>query len=295
MWTGRVEAGHDIAILTLERDVDIPPVTVAGADTVLSVGQRLLVAGWGLNGPSPLLTRNLQVGSVRFVDTFDCNEMYRKAINMAFVTDTMICAFDETTDACSGDSGGPLVIPDPSDNPAGDILVGDVSLGVGGCVADGTPAIYGNIPHLFDFVRPHLRSTAPPVFSGVSPRPTLGCHEEHQVAWRIAVCPYGQNLWNTFLRPRFLDVLEDNAGLTPASVSVVTDWGFSGTKECSCTIYTRVTAVMSTFDLDEAKGLMDFVQLPGNILNPVKNLAFFMQCAETLDVAVRSVGSQCFS
>ena len=293
-WSGNVAFGHDIAIITLERSVGFKPVKVAGPETVLREGQALQVAGWGLNGPESVLPDPLQVGTVNVVPQDECNRMYKEAIDFEFVTETMICAFSRLTDACSGDSGGPLIIPDPSGNPGGDILVGDVSLGVGGCVIDGTPAIYGDIMEMHDFVKPHLPTPAAPSFSGVSPRPSSGCHEEHQVAWRIAVCPYGQELWKTFLQPRLMDVLEEEAALTPASVRVATDWGFGGTSECSCSLYTRVTVSMTTFDAAEAKGLEDFVQVPANIINPTKDRAFFMQCAETLEVSTRSVGRKCF-
>uniref|UniRef100_A0A061R1Y1 Tryptase gamma 1 n=1 Tax=Tetraselmis sp. GSL018 TaxID=582737 RepID=A0A061R1Y1_9CHLO len=312
-WDGIVSSGNDVAILTLERAVPDAAVRLAQPSLALAEGRELVVAGWGFHGADESLHFTLQQGRVNYLSQSNCNNTFQREIGIQFIKDSMLCAFSETTDACRGDSGGPLIIPDPRGDPSGDLLVGVVSLGVGGCVVDGTPAVYANLRELSDFIRteaglggspqptpppppPPNPTQAPSVQLG-SPGfgfPTSGCHTQYEVRWLFGLCPYGQSFWDFFIKGTFVSEFTKSTGLPESALEMGTDWGVK-LDGCSCRMYTRVTAVATLYGEDSANALRDFLRPGTSLLDQLSSANWFVRCAATLEVATRENGRRCFS
>ena len=321
-WRGRVDMGFDLAIITLDRDLWKGTVAVASQETQIPDRQDLVVAGWGFSGPRQRISEVLKIGKVQAMSRRECGQRYREAIGMNFIGPSMLCAFSRTTDACQGDSGGPLIIPDPQNRPSHDVVVGVVSLGVGGCRIDGTPAIYGNAMHMSRFVGSDARKAAwsalvkqkvpaspspvvrspppqpkPPVVQQrgiVSPPPTSGCHSKYEVKWQIALCPYGVQTWYDTVQSQFLSTLAQGTGISPSSVKTGVDWGFSPLQSCFCALHTRVTAVLETYKMSEAFALAEFVRDRSNVLKRLADRTARVNCAETLQISTGYAGFPCF-
>lgn len=296
-WTGSVVKGFDMAIITLDRNVSAKPVHVAAPDTHLQGGTPLRVAGWGLHNPTEM-SRKLMYGDISVIPNKECNETFIRELKLGFITDNMICAFNDTTgtDACQGDSGGPLIMP--GSGPDGDQIVGVVSLGVGGCKADKTPAIYASAIKLFDFIRPHLPASLLPQPSKhgsmISPLPNSGCHEEFEVAWQFGICPYDPAAFRKFIQSLFNDALRGSTGLQSASYETGIDFGWWDLKSCSCAVFTRVTTIIKAYDRDEARALEFFLTDKGNILEPLARVSDKIDCAEVITITTSSNGDVCF-
>jgi trypsin len=83
---------------------------------------------------------------VRVMDEDQCASKY----NYGMITDSMMCAAREGSDACQGDSGGPLVLTDTDSGL--DVLVGIVSWGYG-CADTRYPGVYTSVGVLHQWIR----------------------------------------------------------------------------------------------------------------------------------------------
>eukprot|EP00192_Tetraselmis_astigmatica_P005534 CAMPEP_0117648418 /NCGR_PEP_ID=MMETSP0804-20121206/390_1 /TAXON_ID=1074897 /ORGANISM="Tetraselmis astigmatica, Strain CCMP880" /LENGTH=514 /DNA_ID=CAMNT_0005454011 /DNA_START=13 /DNA_END=1557 /DNA_ORIENTATION=- len=330
-WRGRVDMGFDVAIITLDRTMWKTTVAVASPRTRIPDKQDLIVAGWGYSGPRQRLEPVLKIGYVQAMSSGECGHRYREAVGRNFIGSSMLCAFSRTTDACRGDSGGPLIIPDPEGRPSKDIIVGVVSLGVGGCKVDGTPAIYANVMQLSSFLGPEATQAAwaafvpnaprnnrsptlttnrkfvppspasepsPPVVqrkSIVSIVPTSGCHNKYEVRWQFGVCPYSMQTWSNQVQWQFLNLLRDGTGLTRDSIQTGVDWGFNSLDSCFCSIHTRVTVVMETYNFPEAQSLSSFVRDRSNLLSALTSRVTATNCADTVRISTGWAGQKCFN
>jgi len=146
----------DLALVEITAAVDLQPVSLPVADTVVPAGTTALVLGWGTtrvdeNNESADPSNELLQAQQAIVSGDACAAIYGDRI-----TGNMICAGGldaaDTTDTCQGDSGGPLVIVTAFAN----VQVGASSFGgteTGPtCGEAGTPGVYANIAALTDFV-----------------------------------------------------------------------------------------------------------------------------------------------
>jgi len=139
-----VEAGADVAVLTLASRLDFPTATVAASQAVYQPGTLSTILGWGRiyeDGPT---SRYLLAATVPVVADADCSVAYQH-----FSARSMVCAgFPKGgVDACQGDSGGPMLI--------GSTLVGIASWG-DGCARPGRYGVYTRVASYADLIFNHL-------------------------------------------------------------------------------------------------------------------------------------------
>mmetsp|Transcript_22843 Transcript_22843/g.54691 ORF Transcript_22843/g.54691 Transcript_22843/m.54691 type:complete len:406 (-) Transcript_22843:151-1368(-) len=285
-WSGSVANGYDVAILTLDRSIDARFANVAmGAADVLH-GQRLQVVGFGFHNQFQTASQTLQVGTVDFVPNDECRNLFLKEIDREFIGGTMMCAFSASTDACMGDSGGPLIIPSQTGDPSQDLVVGVVSLGIGGCRLDGTPAVYTDLAKVSQFLQAHLPMQPP-----VSPPPIV-CQEQYELNWLFGVCPYGLQDWRATGEPLVAALISQSGIATGNSVEVGSDWGFS-LANCGCPIYARVFVKVRLDSRDQADRMWSFIADDRNILFRIQNSMQSVTCASGLQLSGRLVRENC--
>ncbi len=97
-----VTGANDVAMLTLEDPVDLPPVRVVEAtETALwAPGTPARALGWGENAGG-FLSEVLRVADITVSDDADCSNPDRR-----------VCAAGVEENPCDGDSGSPLLVPD---------------------------------------------------------------------------------------------------------------------------------------------------------------------------------------
>eukprot|EP00951_Prasinocladus_malaysianus_P029870 scaffold278109_cov46-Prasinocladus_malaysianus.AAC.1 len=110
----------------------------------------------------------------------------------------------------------------------------------------------------------------------------------------FGICPYSRTEWQTSVSPVFKDVLQEKTGIDESSIMLGSDWDWGTLQGCSCRLWTRVFAVLKTYDKDEADKLAKFVSASDNILKPMTEQADVAECSRGLKVAVRKKNEQCF-
>ncbi|XP_076657394.1 serine protease ea-like [Halictus rubicundus] len=149
---------YDIALIRLSRDVPftnyVKPICLPSNE---SIGQKLVVAGWGKtkNGESAS-TLKLKV-SLSVVEWQQCQTVYGTVgINL---DPSQICAGGEKDkDPCIGNAGGPLMALERS--PVGAAkwtVVGLVSFGPSPCGMEGWPGVYTKVSHYMPWILSKLR------------------------------------------------------------------------------------------------------------------------------------------
>ncbi len=136
----------DLALLHLVAPIEGAAITTADASLALRPGEPLFVSGWGAIGEGGQKSRQLMGAIVPYVGNPVCNAPDSYA---GRVLPTMLCAGEVFggADACQGDSGGPLVWR----GPAGSVLVGVVSFGVG-CGRQSKYGVYVRVSAFRDWI-----------------------------------------------------------------------------------------------------------------------------------------------
>uniref|UniRef100_A0A6E8UZS8 Peptidase S1 domain-containing protein n=1 Tax=Anopheles coluzzii TaxID=1518534 RepID=A0A6E8UZS8_ANOCL len=118
------------------------PIPLA-TSTEWTVGERILVTGWGYLTAAGKVDDTLQMILLDAVPQESCNRTWT-----GFITADMLCAGGPGVDACAGDSGGPAV--------QDGVQYGIVSWGSIDC-GNGLPGVFTNIAH--PSVRSFIRRT----------------------------------------------------------------------------------------------------------------------------------------
>jgi hypothetical protein len=122
---------NDVAMLTLEDPVDLPPVRVVEATETArwAAGTPARVLGWGeFNSGSSFLSTYLRVGDVTVSDDAGCAD-----------PDLRVCAAGAEENPCEGDSGSPLLVPDGALFALAGVFSGD------SCATTGAPGLFARV------------------------------------------------------------------------------------------------------------------------------------------------------
>jgi secreted trypsin-like serine protease len=141
---------HDLALLHL--DSPLQGFAPLRQDNTLDFGEQenssVWIMGWGSTSVDQKPSPDLLYASVKTVDHYVCQKLYRKNPRAPPVGESDFCAIglnDGTTtgpsDQCSGDSGGPAVVRDDAGQYT---LVGVVSWGFG-CGDAALPGVYQRV------------------------------------------------------------------------------------------------------------------------------------------------------
>ncbi|XP_053341164.1 transmembrane protease serine 4b [Clarias gariepinus] len=144
-----VSHDYDIAMVRLASEVlpgaTIHPVCLPPYQLSISVGDNLVVTGWGILHENGQLSDVLQKAMVPLIAWSTCSSA---SIYGSAVTPRMLCAgfLKGGVDSCQGDSGGPLVFQSSRWQ-----LVGVVSWG-DGCAREGLPGVYTDVRQLLNWI-----------------------------------------------------------------------------------------------------------------------------------------------
>ncbi|XP_074114697.1 trypsin-1-like [Cotesia typhae] len=143
---------NDIALLELLRPVrfsdTIQPICLPMGGSDYS-GHLVKVAGWGRVTVNGGASRYLRQATLKVMPFDICT-------NTSFgdhLTTSMLCAYNDNTDACQGDSGGPLLYERANGRYE---LIGIVSWGIG-CAQPGVPGVYVKITDYLIWLRTHTK------------------------------------------------------------------------------------------------------------------------------------------
>lgn len=161
--TANPDIDFDFMLIKLTQRVDpsqFPPIKLNRNTRVPRYdNQPLTIVGWGATDVhGQRLSPTLQHATVGYVSPSTCDKSdgYIQGAYYSyrgFLTNSMMCAWSESSDACLGDSGGPLVVSSGEEeeeedgDTAGrdeDIQVGIVSFGVG-CNSPDFPGLYSRV------------------------------------------------------------------------------------------------------------------------------------------------------
>uniref|UniRef100_A0A061S576 Corin n=1 Tax=Tetraselmis sp. GSL018 TaxID=582737 RepID=A0A061S576_9CHLO len=299
-WRGHVVYGFDVGVVTLDRQFpDLPTIRLVKEGTALSPTQDLVLAGWGYFDTSEVLSSRLLEGVVAYVPLRECNQLYRTAVGIGFLSDSMLCATGESTGSCNGDSGGPLIIPGRDKNPREDQLLGIVSMGHGGCRKDSTPSIYSDLRAVQDFVLKTIAPQSnpyqqPPVVESPAPPPGR-CAVEFRVRWVFGACVEQRSVWMSAASQELARLLEAATGVAGPAVAVSTQWGGGAYMQCECgygeplMVQVDVTARGEELSSRTAEVLRD----SASVLLPLQEAAPGVTCVEGLGTAVQRQGIRC--
>ncbi|XP_014467233.1 PREDICTED: trypsin-1-like [Dinoponera quadriceps] len=143
---------NDIALIRLKAPVqfneNVKPVCLPhkGSDYT---GHNAQVIGWGRVTTKGDASRFLRQATLKIMS----HERCRNTSFGEHVTTSMICAYNDDTDACQGDSGGPLLYGRLDGKYE---MIGVVSWGIG-CAKRGIPGVYVKITDYLNWIRRNSR------------------------------------------------------------------------------------------------------------------------------------------
>lgn len=153
----------DVPYLKVNNDGTIPSGPV-NPNNPNAQGDALTVVGWGDTDPRDSVSTSSNVLLETTVHALE-NDQCEKAEGMALsqwgmvwtdlqggITENMVCAWAEDTDACQGDSGGPLIKKGNNPDGSEDSLVGIVSWGLG-CADEVFPGVYSRVSAQYEWIR----------------------------------------------------------------------------------------------------------------------------------------------
>lgn len=152
---------NDIALLRLRLRVPfsrrIRPACLPNSDVRVSFGTKMVVAGWGAYESRGRTSDILRKAEVTVIDRLRCdtNSFISDITNSpqypVGITDSIICADETESGACTGDSGGPLMMNTQTACEVREV-VGLVSRGVPECQRTNVPGIYTRVEYYLDWI-----------------------------------------------------------------------------------------------------------------------------------------------
>jgi len=145
---------HDIAIVTLDRDITSRRVTSVCLPSPSSpIPNPGVVAGWGktTQGKDGDTERKLQFAYLDTYSVTECQGKYDKLLRgraTVLINENMLCAGNKKADTCSGDSGGPLLAMDQRFRWS---VAGVVSFGPSTC-GNIVPGVYTRVDRYLDWI-----------------------------------------------------------------------------------------------------------------------------------------------
>ncbi|KYN35464.1 Transmembrane protease serine 9, partial [Trachymyrmex septentrionalis] len=143
---------NDIALIRLQQpvkiDENVRPACLPHKDSDYT-GRNVKVTGWGRVQIEGEPSRFLRQATLKIMSFAACK-------NTSFgdhVTESMMCAYNDNTDACQGDSGGPLLYQRIDGKYE---VLGIVSWGIG-CAVPGTPGVYVKNSDYLNWIKYHSR------------------------------------------------------------------------------------------------------------------------------------------
>nr|AID60350.1 trypsin-16 [Nilaparvata lugens] len=121
---------YDLAVLTLEDDVDVPFARLPEIDSTIDPGTTLTAVGWGLTENSSTSTELLMT-RLKAISLQECRD-----VNPGWLlSDNMFCAVGAGSTTCGGDSGNGIYSLENSlkDSLKPEVLLGVISWGDTSC------------------------------------------------------------------------------------------------------------------------------------------------------------------
>ncbi|XP_049842110.1 brachyurin-like [Schistocerca gregaria] len=110
------------------------------------VGSTAHISGWGRTADASACSEVLQWAPVTVIPNSICEQFYKRG----FIVDSMLCAGNKYSGACSGDSGSALVVK----TKKGYKQIGVASfVSVKGCEETGQPAGYTRVTSVLDWIK----------------------------------------------------------------------------------------------------------------------------------------------
>jgi len=151
---GKEGVRNDIAIVTLDRDVESPHVCLHELNR--KKNSKAVVLGFGKVTSSRKTGKQQDKLRFAYLEEFnmrECqtkyNDFYRRSKHIPTITDEMLCAGNNEADACSGDSGSPLLYLNSDFRW---MVAGVVSFGPSSC-GNKAPGVYAKVEKYISWIK----------------------------------------------------------------------------------------------------------------------------------------------
>ena len=148
---------NDFMIVWLERPSFYSPISAIRSNNDDSaITSPLTIIGWGITEKDARSYRGpLKEAQLTYLSNERCSQSSgiidgQSVTYEGLITDSMMCARDSISDACSGDSGSPLFIKGENQNE--DIQVGIASWGFG-CGLEDFPGVFARVSDQFEWIK----------------------------------------------------------------------------------------------------------------------------------------------
>nr|AKN89450.1 trypsin-like serine protease [Macrobrachium nipponense] len=152
---------NDIALLKLAITVEfsryIRAACLPHRDVRIRSGTKMIIAGWGLYDRSGQTSDVLRKAEVTVIDRIECDKNpqisdVRNSLEYPVgITDSIICANETKSGACTGDSGGPLMVATRTTCDVKEV-VGLVSRGLPDCQQSDVPGTCTRVEYYVDWI-----------------------------------------------------------------------------------------------------------------------------------------------
>ncbi|KAI4499081.1 hypothetical protein M0802_005947 [Mischocyttarus mexicanus] len=141
---------NDIALIKLQEPVEyedhVQPICLPDKDVDYS-GKTAKVTGWGTFSVNGITSKYLRETNLTVLSLNSC----KNTSIGNYLSNSVMCAYKDYTDACQGDSGGPIFIEKTNSKYE---IIGIVSWGLG-CANKDVPGIYVKITDYLNWIKQH--------------------------------------------------------------------------------------------------------------------------------------------